>query len=583
MVPEHSFIQQLYASHADSNRFEELLIEWAQRLDESLQKGQTLWLEQPELRAHIRQAVAIFNQLGCPNAPGAEAAGDPGLAAVPSGPYPRMLCDKSGGLTQTNLSAESLYGVRQIDELPFQAETLAALKRALVDLFSADGETTKIVAAQTLAEPTSIIISLHRLADDSVAQQDYVLLSTSEFNWPSELTALLRETFRLTLAESEVLRLLVGGASVEAVAVGRGCSIATVRTQIRAIHAKTGVHTQAEMTQLAVGFVSLVDFGRTARDNTHSSVQSAAETYQPTLQQRHMFTLDNGRSLAYADFGDPNGQVVLYLHDEYLGDHWSVASAQQAVASGLRIVAPARPLYGRSSAPLSGVEITEQFSRDVECLLDALGIGDFVVLTQRVGFRFAIRLAHELIGRVRGLVVGSPTLPAQSVDDYGGMTRLARFVSVAIFRNQSFMELLCQIAWRYYREVGTKKFLHLVNKASAEDLALLADPAILRLMELGLEFSTTAGYQGYLHAVRHDPVEAWRLTVACPVHIRCLIGSADPHDRLARAQRCVRGGADLSVRVVDNVGQLFFLSHMSEVLCEVALCWQQPKERGMQL
>lgn len=58
---------------------------------------------------------------------------------------------------------------------------------------------------------------------------------------------LLQSAFRLTAAEAEVALLLTGGESPDAIAAGRGVALGTVRTQIKAAHAKLGVHRQGEL------------------------------------------------------------------------------------------------------------------------------------------------------------------------------------------------------------------------------------------------------------------------------------------------------------------------------------------------
>ena len=53
-------------------------------------------------------------------------------------------------------------------------------------------------------------------------------------------TEVLCDVFKLTRAEAEVARELIGGATKEAVAARRNARETTVRTQVRAILAKTG-------------------------------------------------------------------------------------------------------------------------------------------------------------------------------------------------------------------------------------------------------------------------------------------------------------------------------------------------------
>jgi DNA-binding CsgD family transcriptional regulator len=61
---------------------------------------------------------------------------------------------------------------------------------------------------------------------------------------------LLQALFDLTPAESRVASLLVGGSSVEAITSAQGVSSNTVRSQLKAVFAKTGVERQSELVSL---------------------------------------------------------------------------------------------------------------------------------------------------------------------------------------------------------------------------------------------------------------------------------------------------------------------------------------------
>jgi DNA-binding CsgD family transcriptional regulator len=67
----------------------------------------------------------------------------------------------------------------------------------------------------------------------------------------------LRDLFGLTAAEAEVARALAGGATKSTVALARGISEATVRTQVRAVLAKTGAANLRDLERLLAGLSGL--------------------------------------------------------------------------------------------------------------------------------------------------------------------------------------------------------------------------------------------------------------------------------------------------------------------------------------
>ncbi|WP_237214080.1 helix-turn-helix transcriptional regulator [Falsiroseomonas oryziterrae] len=68
---------------------------------------------------------------------------------------------------------------------------------------------------------------------------------------------LLRGLFGLTAKEAEVARMLAGGATKAAVAEARGLRETTVRTQVRAVLAKTGAANLRDLARMLAGLVGL--------------------------------------------------------------------------------------------------------------------------------------------------------------------------------------------------------------------------------------------------------------------------------------------------------------------------------------
>ena len=65
--------------------------------------------------------------------------------------------------------------------------------------------------------------------------------------------AFLRLRFRLTTAEARIALGIAEGATLAAIAEKRHVSVATARTQLKTVFAKTKVHRQAELVALLAG------------------------------------------------------------------------------------------------------------------------------------------------------------------------------------------------------------------------------------------------------------------------------------------------------------------------------------------
>ena len=130
---------------------------------------------------------------------------------------------------------------------------------------------------------------------------------------------------------------------------------------------------------------------------------------QARRPQESSVRLGDGRTLAYAEWGDPDGWPVLGCHgspSSRLERHVEDDGAYRRW--GVRLIVPDRPGFGRSD-PHRGRRITD-WPADVAQLLDQLGIDRFAVLSLSGGAAYALACAHFFEDRVRavGVLGGAP-------------------------------------------------------------------------------------------------------------------------------------------------------------------------------
>jgi pimeloyl-ACP methyl ester carboxylesterase len=109
-------------------------------------------------------------------------------------------------------------------------------------------------------------------------------------------------------------------------------------------------------------------------------------------------TLPDGRRLAYTEWGVPDGRPVLYFHGTPGSRLWCPDEAATA-ATGVRLIAPDRPGFGRSD-PLERRTYGD-WPRDVEALADQLGLSLFAVVGVSAGGAYAAACAALIPARVR--------------------------------------------------------------------------------------------------------------------------------------------------------------------------------------
>jgi pimeloyl-ACP methyl ester carboxylesterase len=129
----------------------------------------------------------------------------------------------------------------------------------------------------------------------------------------------------------------------------------------------------------------------------------------PTPGENLTVRLGDGRSVCYAQYGAPDGAVVVNAHGG-LACRLDVATADAAArAAGVRLISPDRPGIG-SSDPQPGRTILG-WAGDVAEMLDQLGVGRFAAMGWSMGGQYAAALAWALPERVNRVAIIAGALP----------------------------------------------------------------------------------------------------------------------------------------------------------------------------
>lgn len=119
--------------------------------------------------------------------------------------------------------------------------------------------------------------------------------------------------------------------------------------------------------------------------------------------------LGDGRVVGYAQYGTPDGTVVVNAHGG-LACRLDVAAADHAAqTAGIRLLSPDRPGIGGSD-PRPGRTILD-WTRDVTGMLDQLGVEHFSAMGWSMGGQYAAALAWALPERVKRVAIIAGALP----------------------------------------------------------------------------------------------------------------------------------------------------------------------------
>ena len=188
--------------------------------------------------------------------------------------------------------------------------------------------------------------------------------------------------------------------------------------------------------------------------------------------------LADGRTLAYAEHGDPDGRPVLGCHgspSSRLERH--VEDAEDYRRWGVRLVVPDRPGFGRSD-PLPGRRVVD-WPDDVAQLVDHLGIERFAVLSLSGGAAYALACAQAFGDRVHavGILGGAPPPDVP----WPWPRWVPQRVRAGVHRPSPFTTVLRPVfAPLALRPALIPRYLRL--RLNAADRRVLGRPAVQRLM-----------------------------------------------------------------------------------------------------
>ena len=147
--------------------------------------------------------------------------------------------------------------------------------------------------------------------------------------------------------------------------------------------------------------------------------------YEPIVDAK--IQLIDGRNLAYALWGDPDGESVFLFHGAP-GSRMFAPDPEITARVGVRLVTVDRPGYGGSD-PDPGRSILD-WPADVLQLADAIQVPRFAVVAHSSGGPYALACARELADRVSAVALVSCVAPydepTREDDEDQALTRLAR-------------------------------------------------------------------------------------------------------------------------------------------------------------
>ncbi len=300
-----------------------------------------------------------------------------------------------------------------------------------------------------------------------------------------DVEAVLRDLFGATPAEAKAAARFAEGLTAREVAAALGVKEATVRGQLKAVFAKTGVNKAKDLVRLTVEAGALTAF-------TEAS-ETVVEPVDPEGRPR-VLSLEGGRRVAFVDYGPKGGRPVVVFHGYSTGRILPINFVAMLHRAGYRPMAVQRPGFGLTDpAPTPEVHLATQ-ADDLIAVLAALKLRKVDIMVRdgstAAGLAFAARYGDRIS---RGLLM-NPRAPREIERS---QLSLIGAVSRSMLKHP---ELITPLGEMLRRQTRTDLLTRTVRKSletAPADKAATDDPLILaRVLRdaRGMSARTIAGW-----------------------------------------------------------------------------------------
>jgi pimeloyl-ACP methyl ester carboxylesterase len=228
------------------------------------------------------------------------------------------------------------------------------------------------------------------------------------------------------------------------------------------------------------------------------------------METDHVIRLSGDVRLSYREFGSTTGRPVLYLHGTPSSRMEAGGQLSDVAAElGLRVLAPDRPGYGRSS--FIRYDVCD-YSDHMAALLDALEIGEVGIVGVSGGGRYACSCAVHLGPRVTRTALVASTAPSDLEGVRATWSKGDRQLYGLAVRAPWLLRAYLAVMARRIRS-DPKRVPELFNDLPAEDEAVLARADVLEILTATMTEAFHQGARGAVHDIRLE-ARPWNVDLA---------------------------------------------------------------------
>jgi pimeloyl-ACP methyl ester carboxylesterase len=257
-----------------------------------------------------------------------------------------------------------------------------------------------------------------------------------------------------------------------------------------------------------------------------------------------LIRLPDGVQLSFREVGSTTGRPVLYLHGTPSSRMEASGQLSEVAATlGLRVLAPDRPGYGRTSFVRYNVR---GYPEHIVAFLDTLGIGEVGVIGVSGGGRYACACAVRLGARVTRTALVASTAPSDVEGVRATWSKGDRQLYLLAVRAPWLLRSFLAVMARRIRN-DPRRIPELFNDLPAEDEVVLDRPEVREILTATMTEAFSQGTRGPVHdiglearpwdvdfAAIETPVDVWHghkdtlVSVSQGKALACAIPTATP-------------------------------------------------------
>jgi pimeloyl-ACP methyl ester carboxylesterase len=272
--------------------------------------------------------------------------------------------------------------------------------------------------------------------------------------------------------------------------------------------------------------------------------------------------LPDGRSLGYAEYGDPSGKPVLFFPGTP-SSRLLHPPEGPTTSLGARLIVVERPGFGLSDFQPGRTLL--DWPDDVVALADALDIERFAVAGLSAGGPYAVACGFKIPHRLTKVAVISGVGPTDLPGSTREMSRVRQAGAAVARRAPWLLRPLLWLVSNPHRD--PERFFDRMTAQNAEvDLAILARPEVKAMLMSSYLEATRAGVRGFAReaVILSNPWGFRPQDVTVPVAL--WHGEADANVSLSAARHLAEAIPNCRATFLPGEGHWLFLDHWDEIL-----------------